>query len=83
MLKLLRISNYALIDFLEINLEEGLTIITGETGAGKSIIMGALSLLLGQRFDAKIIRNNEKKSVIEACFRVTGYNLENIFADKI
>ena len=82
MLKLLRISNYALIDFLEINLEEGLTIITGETGAGKSIIMGALSLLLGQRFDAKIIRNNEKKSVIEACFRVTGYNLENIFASN-
>lgn len=79
MLKLLRISNYALIDFLEINLKEGLTIITGETGAGKSIIMGALSLLLGQRFDAKIIRNNEKKSVIEACFSVTGYNLENIF----
>lgn len=82
MLKLLRISNYALIDFLEINLEEGLTIITGETGAGKSIIMGALSLLLGQRFDAKIIRNNEKKSVIEACFRVTDYNLENIFASN-
>lgn len=82
MLKLLRISNYALIDFLEINLEEGLTIITGETGAGKSIIMGALSLLLGQRFDAKIIRNNEKKSVIEACFRGTGYNLENIFASN-
>lgn len=82
MLKLLRISNYALIDFLEINLKEGLTIITGETGAGKSIIMGALSLLLGQRFDAKIIRNNEKKSVIEACFSVTGYNLENIFSSN-
>lgn len=82
MLKLLKISNYALIDFLEINLKEGLTIITGETGAGKSIIMGALSLLLGQRFDAKIIRNNEKKSVIEACFSVTGYNLENIFSSN-
>ncbi len=62
------ISNYALIDNLEIDFSDGLTIITGETGAGKSIILGALSLILGERADLKVIRNTELKSVIEATF---------------
>lgn len=79
MLKRLVISNYALIDSIELDLYEGLSIITGETGAGKSIILGALSLLLGQRADLKIIRNAEKKSVIEAVFDIENYALQDFF----
>ena len=79
MLKRLVISNYALIDSIELDLHEGLSIITGETGAGKSIILGALSLLLGQRADLKIIRNAEKKSVIEAVFDIENYALQDFF----
>ena len=66
MLESLHISNYALIDNLDIDFHNGFNIITGETGAGKSIILGALSLILGGRADTKVIRNNERKSVIEA-----------------
>lgn len=73
MLTHLLITNYALIDHLEIEFSKGLTIITGETGAGKSIILGALSLILGERADLKVIRNVEAKSVIEAIFNVRGY----------
>ena len=75
MLKLLRISNFAIIDNLEINFEKGFSIITGETGAGKSIMMGALSLILGEKVDFKAIRNAEKKSVIEAVFSIGEYGL--------
>ena len=70
MLTHLLISNYALIDNLEIDFRKGLTIITGETGAGKSIILGALSLILGERADARVIRSTDNKSVIEAAFDV-------------
>ena len=63
MLSRLYISNYALIDQLEINFQTGLTIITGETGAGKSILLGALSLILGERADAKAMRNTTKKTI--------------------
>lgn len=73
MLTHLLISNYALIDNLEIDFKKGLTIITGETGAGKSIILGALSLILGERADLKVIRNTDKKSVIEATFGIDEY----------
>ena len=79
MLKRLYISNYALIDTLEIEFHSGLSIITGETGAGKSIILGALSLLLGQRAESKAIRHKDKKSVIEAFFGIEGYALESFF----
>ena len=79
MLKLLRISNFAIIDNLEINFEKGFSIITGETGAGKSIMMGALSLILGEKVDFKAIRNAEKKSVIEAVFSIGEYGLERVF----
>ena len=77
MLTQLNISNYALIDSIEIPLKSGLSIITGETGAGKSIIMGALSLLLGQRADTKSIRNAEKKTIVEASFDISGYGLDS------
>ena len=70
MLTHLLISNYALIDNLEIDFKSGLTIITGETGAGKSIILGALSLILGERADLKVVRDSNAKSVIEATFNV-------------
>ena len=79
MLKLLRISNFAIIDNLEINFEKGFSIITGETGAGKSIMMGALSLILGEKVDFRAIRNAEKKSVIEAVFSIGEYGLERVF----
>lgn len=72
MLESLHISNYALIDSIAIDFRPGFNIITGETGAGKSIILGALSLLLGGRADSRSIRNAERKSIIEASFRVVG-----------
>ncbi len=81
MLSRLYISNYALIDQLEINFQTGLTIITGETGAGKSILLGALSLILGERADAKAMRNTNKKTIVEATFDITGYQLEPLFAE--
>ena len=70
MLESLHISNYALIDNIDIDFAPGLNIITGETGAGKSIMLGALSLLLGARADMKTVRNADTKTVIEAVFGV-------------
>lgn len=70
MLKNLTIRNYALIDSLEISFGEGLSTVTGETGAGKSIMIGALSLLLGGRADSKVVRDKSRKSIIEAVFTV-------------
>ncbi len=82
MLTHLLISNYALIENLEIDFKHGLTIITGETGAGKSIIMGALSLILGERADLKIIRNTEVKSVIEATFSINDDEIVDFLKDN-
>lgn len=79
MLLSLTIDNYALISHLEFQPGCGLTVITGETGAGKSIIMGALGLILGQRADAKAVRNGATKCVIEASFDISKYNLEEYF----
>ncbi len=73
MLKSLHISNYALIDTVDITFHHGFNIITGETGAGKSIMLGALSLILGERADLKAVRDSGKKSVIEATFEVDSY----------
>lgn len=80
MLQSLFIDNYALIGHLEIHVDRGLTVITGETGAGKSIIMGALALILGQRADAKAVRTGSAKCVIEASFDISEYNLQNFFS---
>lgn len=79
MLISLTIDNYALIDHLEFQPGQGLTVITGETGAGKSIIMGALGLILGQRADAKAVRTGATKCVIEAQFDISQYALEEYF----
>ena len=68
MLESLHISNYALIDEVNIDFHTGLNIITGETGAGKSIMLGALSLILGGRADTRSVRTASRKSVIEAVF---------------
>lgn len=82
MLQQLSISNYALIDQLDISFGNGLSIITGETGAGKSIVIGALSLILGQRADTKVIRNESKKTVVEATFDVESYDLSGFFEEN-
>lgn len=81
MLSRLYISNYALIDHLEIDFKQGLTIITGETGAGKSILLGALALILGERADSKAMRDSSRKTVVEATCDIAGYHLEQLFAD--
>lgn len=79
MLKSLFIRNFVLIDSLDIKFDKGFSVITGETGAGKSIILGALSLVLGQRADGKSIKNGSEKCVIEAVFDVSRYKLEEFF----
>lgn len=82
MLKTLSIRNYALIDSLEIDLAKGLTIITGETGAGKSILLGALGLLLGDRADSAALNNKEQKCVVEGTFLVKDYGLKDFFEEN-
>lgn len=82
MLQHLHISNYALIEKLDINFSNGFSVITGETGAGKSIILGALGLIMGQRADAKAIKTGEKKCYIEAIFQVKGFQLEKLLKDN-
>jgi DNA repair protein RecN (Recombination protein N) len=82
MLQKLTINNYALIDNLEIGFDSGLNILTGETGAGKSIILGALSLILGQRAESKYFFNQQKKCVIEGTFKISGFHLGDFFEDN-
>lgn len=82
MLTHLYITNYALIEELDIDFHGGFSVITGETGAGKSIILGALGLLLGKRADAQAIKNGEKKCCIEASFDIRALNLKSFFADN-
>lgn len=82
MIKTLHISNYALIDRIDITFFPGLNIITGETGAGKSIILGALGLLLGGRADTKVVRDPNVKSVIEATFSANGYTSLQQFCEE-
>ncbi len=79
MLLELHISNYALIDELNIQFFKGFNIITGETGAGKSIILGALGLVMGQRADLSVLQDTERKCTVEAIFRVKDYGLEDFF----
>lgn len=80
MLHHLTISHYALIEHLDIDFNSGFTVITGQTGAGKSIMLGALNLLLGGRADAKSIQSGEKKCTVEASFNIENLGLEFFFA---
>jgi DNA repair protein RecN (Recombination protein N) len=79
MLRSLSIQNYALIDSLQIDFQTGFSTITGETGAGKSILLGALSLLVGQRADADILLDKTRKCIVESTFEVELYNLQSFF----
>lgn len=82
MLKNLLIRNYALIEHLDLEFGPGLTIITGETGAGKSIMLGALSLIMGGRADTKVISDGGSKSVVEALFTDVDPELRSVFEQK-
>lgn len=81
MLTHLSIQNYALIDRLEIDFSKGLTTITGETGAGKSILLGALGLVLGQRADTTVLHDKDRKCIVEADFDVSKYKLQPFFKE--
>ena len=82
MLRRLQIRNYALIRELDVDFTSGLTIITGETGAGKSILIGALSLILGQRADTSVLKDKDKKCIVEGVFEVDGYGMEDLLAEN-
>lgn len=82
MLKNLTIKNYALIQELEIQPDSGLNIITGETGAGKSIMLGALGLLMGNRADVKALFNEEEKCIVEGTFDLSKHSLQNFFEEN-
>ncbi len=81
MLASLSIKNFALIDNLHVNFEEGFSIITGETGAGKSILLGGLALILGKRADLSSLKIREKKCIIEGEFLISKYNLQDLFVE--
>lgn len=82
MLLSLAIKNYALIESLEINFSNRFSIITGETGAGKSILLGALGLVLGNRADLSVLKDDEQKCIIEAHFLLKNYNLKTFFLEN-
>ncbi|TYP72269.1 DNA repair protein RecN [Aquimarina intermedia] len=82
MLQSLSIQNYALIDQLQVSFDSGLIIITGETGAGKSLLLGALGLLLGKRADLTSVKDNTSKCVIEGVFSIADYKLQEIFEQE-
>lgn len=81
MITSLKISNYALIEHLDISFNTGMTCITGETGAGKSILMGGLGMVLGKRADLSVLKDNKKKCIIEASFLIGNYNLNGFFEE--
>lgn len=82
MLKHLQIKNYALLEEVSMDLANSLTVITGETGAGKSIMLGALGLVLGERADMAVLRDKKKKCIVEATFTIGTYNLQKFFRDN-
>src|SRR5512133_2064791 len=82
MLSNLVVENYALISKLEIDFKKGLTIITGETGAGKSILLGALSLILGKRAEPSVLFNKEVKCIVEGTFEIEHYGLKDFFENN-
>ena len=83
MLSKLTIENYALIDRLEIDFPEGFSVITGETGAGKSILLGAISLILGQRGDASVLLDKSRKCIVEGTFYTRDYQLDEFFSSNL
>ena len=82
MLTSLFIKNYALIDSLNVDFNDGFSIITGETGAGKSILLGGLSLILGKRADLSSLKDATQKCIIEAVFNISNYNLKPLFESE-
>jgi DNA repair protein RecN (Recombination protein N) len=78
----LSIKNFALIEYLNVEFTDGLVIITGETGAGKSILLGGLSLILGKRADISSVKDASKKCIIEATFNISNYNLQQFFENQ-
>ena len=81
MLATIKVSNYVLIDHLEVDFKSGFTVITGETGAGKSIILGALSLILGGRANLSSKGNPDKKIIAEGEFNIENYALQDFFKE--
>ena len=81
MLQSIHIQNYALIESLDIDFHPGFSVITGETGAGKSIILGAIGLLVGQRADIKAIKNGATKCIVEARLNVASFLLDSFFEE--
>jgi DNA repair protein RecN (Recombination protein N) len=82
MLRNLHVENFALIDSLNLSFESGFTVLTGETGSGKSILLGALNLILGERADFGVIRDTSKKTSVEATFNLSGFQLESLFEQE-
>ena len=82
MLKHLTINNYVLIESLDIDLQPGFSVMTGETGAGKSIILGALGLLMGGRSDAACIMPGANKCTVEGIFGIEGYEMQSLFEEN-
>ena len=82
MLTSLHIKNYALIEKLEVEFSSGFSVITGETGTGKSVLLGAISMLLGQRSDTKLIREGADKCIIEGCFDISSLSMESLFEEN-
>ena len=82
MLSKIKIKNYALINKLEVSFDKGFSSITGETGAGKSIILGALGLTLGQRVDTTVLKDTESKCIIETWFNIKNLNLNSFFSEN-
>ena len=82
MLTHLTIKNYALIDELEVDFTSGFSVITGETGAGKSILLGGLSLVIGKRADLSVIKDTSKNCIVEAVFNISNYNLQSVFDEN-
>jgi DNA repair protein RecN (Recombination protein N) len=82
MLRKLSVKNYALIDELDIDFSSGLSIITGETGSGKSILLGAMALILGQRADTSVLQDKTRKCIVEGEFDISGYDLDYFFSEN-
>ena len=82
MLTHLHIENYALIEQLDLELHDGFSVITGETGAGKSILLGAIGLILGNRADSKSIKTGASRCVVEATFNLNGYDCADFFSEN-